>query len=44
MNIPQFEWLMIFTYVLFIEPADLNTIFAFNYRDCLNKLIKKFQF
>jgi len=44
MNIPQFEWIMIFTYVLFIEPSDLNALIAFNYRDGFSQLIKKFQF
>jgi len=44
MNIPQFEWIMIFTYVLFIEPSDLNAFLAFNYRHYFDRLIQKFQF
>ncbi len=39
MNIPQFEWLMISTYILFVDPADMD-----KFLETIKKSVKKFQF
>ncbi len=43
MNIPQFEWIMMVNYLLFVEPADMDK-FLDRMRQLFLKLAKKFNF
>ena len=43
MNIPQFEWIMIVTYILFIEPVDMERLLNMTKR-LLLKLVRKLHF
>jgi hypothetical protein len=43
MNIPQFEWIMIISYVLFIEPDDMDKLINF-LSSFGAKLVRKFHF
>jgi hypothetical protein len=43
MNIPQFEWIMIVSYILFVEPADMDQ-FLYYSRQFLVKLMKRLHF
>ncbi len=43
MLIPQFEWIMIASYILFIEPDDLQKLFTC-FRTCFKQLLKKSHF
>jgi len=43
MNIPQFEWLMMVSYILFVEPADMDR-FLDGVKHLLAKLARKLHF
>ncbi len=43
MNIPQFEWVMICSYILFINPKDLSLLMNLNLKERLMKLVSKFK-
>lgn len=44
MNIPQFEWIMIYSYVLFIDPPDLERFLSLVNKQVLKKSVNKSQF
>jgi hypothetical protein len=44
MLIPQFQWLMIFGYILFIEPDDLDRLFSWISEHFFPALVKKIRF